>query len=140
VELDCVKPVTFRLGWDRLLVNPIAIGSPITVITIGISEVDAANALALENHLESCKGCAAAYSEILHLKELIKRDGVRFRAPAPLRERVFAAIAAAAVAVRLIKSRRGNAVGDEVSLFSIKRCFDVTITIDAGYRKEIRGQ
>ena len=46
MELDCVKPVTFRLGWDRLLVNPIAIGSPITVITIGIPEVDAADALA----------------------------------------------------------------------------------------------
>ena len=40
-----MKPVTFWLGRDKLLVNPIAIGSPITVATIGISEVAAASAL-----------------------------------------------------------------------------------------------
>jgi anti-sigma factor RsiW len=58
-------------------------------------ELDAANSLALENHLQSCKGCAGTYSEILRQKELIKHGGVRFHAPAPLRERVLAAIAAA---------------------------------------------
>jgi anti-sigma factor RsiW len=58
-------------------------------------ELDAANALALENHLQSCEGCAAAYSNVLRQKELIKGDGVRFRAPEPLRARVLAAIAIA---------------------------------------------
>jgi anti-sigma factor RsiW len=58
-------------------------------------ELDAANALALENHLQSCNGCAAAYGEILRQKELFKGGGLRFRAPAPLQERVHAAIAGA---------------------------------------------
>jgi anti-sigma factor RsiW len=58
-------------------------------------ELDAANALALENHLQSCEECSAAYSDILRQKELFQRGGVRFRAPAQLRERVLAAIAAA---------------------------------------------
>src|SRR5215472_184584 len=58
-------------------------------------ELDAANAFALENHLQNCAGCAAAYGEILRQKELLQRDGLRLRAPAPLRERVLAAIAAA---------------------------------------------
>ena len=57
-------------------------------------ELDAANALALEDHLHGCEGCAAAYGEILAQKELLKRDGLRFRAPASLRGRVMAAIAA----------------------------------------------
>ena len=57
-------------------------------------ELDAANALALEDHLHGCEGCAAAYGEILGQKELLKRDGLRFRAPASLRGRVMAAIAA----------------------------------------------
>jgi anti-sigma factor RsiW len=64
-------------------------------------ELDAANALALENHLQSCKGCAASYREILRQKELIKHEGLRFRAPAALRERVAAAIAAAEEGSRL---------------------------------------
>jgi anti-sigma factor RsiW len=58
-------------------------------------ELDAANALSLENHLQSCTGCAAAYGEILRQKELFKNGGLRFRAPVPLQERVLAAIAAA---------------------------------------------
>jgi anti-sigma factor RsiW len=57
-------------------------------------ELDAANALSLENHLQSCTGCAAAYGEILRQKELFKNGSLRFRAPAPLKERVLAAIAA----------------------------------------------
>ena len=58
-------------------------------------ELDAANALFLENHLQSCEACAAAYNEILSQKELIKDESLRFRAPEPLRERVLAALAAA---------------------------------------------
>ncbi len=57
-------------------------------------ELDAANVLALEDHLQSCEECAAAYGEILGQKEVLKRDGLRFRAPASLRGRVLATIAA----------------------------------------------
>lgn len=37
--VDIVKPVTLRLGCDMLLLNPRAIGSPTTIMTIGISRV-----------------------------------------------------------------------------------------------------
>ncbi len=57
-------------------------------------ELDAANALVVEDHLRSCDACGAAYGEILRQKELLKRDGLRFRAPASLRGRITAAIAA----------------------------------------------
>jgi anti-sigma factor RsiW len=57
-------------------------------------ELDAENALALEDHLRSCKGCAAAYSEILRQKEALRSDSLRFRAPASLRRRISAAMAA----------------------------------------------
>jgi anti-sigma factor RsiW len=79
-------------------VNAVSISCPereLLLHGLADGELDAANALALENHLQSCEGCAAAYSKILRQKELIKRDGVRFRAPAQLRERVLAAIATA---------------------------------------------
>jgi anti-sigma factor RsiW len=55
-------------------------------------ELDAANSLAMEEHLRTCQGCSAAYLEILRQKELLKGEGVRFRAPASLRARVMAAI------------------------------------------------
>ncbi len=57
-------------------------------------ELDAANALALEHHLQSCAECAAAYGDILGQKQLLKSGGLRFRAPESLRGRVLAAIAA----------------------------------------------
>jgi anti-sigma factor RsiW len=57
-------------------------------------ELDAANALAVEGHLQSCAECAPAYSEILRQKQLFKSDALRFRAPDALRGRVLAAIAA----------------------------------------------
>ncbi len=57
-------------------------------------ELDAANALALEDHLRSCEACAAAFGEILRQKELLRDDALHFRAPASLRGRVLAAIAA----------------------------------------------
>jgi len=57
-------------------------------------ELDAANALAMENHLQSCGGCAAAFREILHQKKLFRSDALRFRAPGALRARFLTAIAA----------------------------------------------
>ena len=41
-------------------------------------ELDAANALALEDHLHGCEGCAAAYGEILAQKELLKLTACAF--------------------------------------------------------------
>jgi anti-sigma factor RsiW len=58
------------------------------------NELDAANALAIEDHLKSCPACAAAFAEILRHKDLFKDDGLRFRAPESLRARVEEMIAA----------------------------------------------
>ncbi|MGO9545254.1 MAG: anti-sigma factor family protein [Rhodomicrobium sp.] len=57
-------------------------------------ELDAANALAMEDHMRNCEGCAAAYGEILGGKAALRHEGLRLRAPPSLRERVQDAIAA----------------------------------------------
>jgi anti-sigma factor RsiW len=57
-------------------------------------ELDAANALSVENHLQDCEECAAAFSEIRNQRELLGSSDLRLRAPAELRGRILAAIAA----------------------------------------------
>jgi anti-sigma factor RsiW len=57
-------------------------------------ELDAANALAVEEHLGSCSACAATYDEIIRQKELFKNGSLRFDASPALRGRILAAIAA----------------------------------------------
>ena len=75
-------------------------------------ELDAANALAVEEHLHSCSACAATYGEIIRQKELFKNGGLRFDASPALRDRIRAAIAAegeeAKRAEPLLKSVRGQ--------------------------------
>ena len=56
-------------------------------------ELDAANALAVEEHLRGCGGCSAAYGEIVRHKALLKNEELRFRPPPALQGRVLAAIA-----------------------------------------------
>ncbi len=56
-------------------------------------ELDAANALAVEDHLRACAGCSAAYGEIVRHKELLRNEKLRFRPPPALQGRVLAAIA-----------------------------------------------
>lgn len=57
-------------------------------------ELDAANALALEEHLRGCAGCSDAYRTILRQKETLKAGGLRFQAPSSLRDRILEQIAA----------------------------------------------
>jgi len=57
-------------------------------------ELDAANALAMEEHLRSCSGCAATYSGIIRQRQLFKNGGLRLDASLALRGRIRAAIAA----------------------------------------------
>jgi anti-sigma factor RsiW len=57
-------------------------------------ELDAANALTMEEHLRSCSGCATTYDGIMRQKKLFKDAGMRFDASPALRERIRAAIAA----------------------------------------------
>jgi anti-sigma factor RsiW len=56
-------------------------------------ELDAANALRLEQHLGDCPGCAAELRRIEALKQAIAQDQVRWPASPALRERVTAALA-----------------------------------------------
>jgi anti-sigma factor RsiW len=51
-------------------------------------ELDAANALALEEHLKVCPGCAAELSRLEALRRLVQAPGVAFRAPEGLRARM----------------------------------------------------
>jgi anti-sigma factor RsiW len=76
-------------------------------------ELDAANALAVEEHLSSCSACAATYSEIIRQKKLFKNEGLRFAAPPALQDWIRAAIGAdgeeeAVKAEPLPKSVRGR--------------------------------
>ena len=57
-------------------------------------ELDAANALIMEEHLRSCSGCAATFGEIIRQKKLFKNAGLRFDASPALRDRIRRAIAA----------------------------------------------
>jgi anti-sigma factor RsiW len=57
-------------------------------------ELDAANALSMEEHLRNCSGCAAAFGEIVRQKTLFKNAGLRFDASPALRDRIRGAIAA----------------------------------------------
>ncbi len=57
-------------------------------------ELDAFNALMVEEHLQGCRECAAAYREILHQKKLLKGRDLRLQAPASLRDSIMSAIAA----------------------------------------------
>ena len=56
-------------------------------------ELDAANALIMEEHLRSCSGCAATFGEIIRQKKLFKNAGLRFDASPALRDRIRGAIA-----------------------------------------------
>jgi anti-sigma factor RsiW len=58
------------------------------------NELDAANAFAVEAHVQSCPRCAEVYDDILRQKQLLKSDGLRFRAPESFRARVQVMIAA----------------------------------------------
>jgi anti-sigma factor RsiW len=51
-------------------------------------ELDAANALALEEHLKQCEACTAAYDSIQRHKQLLKGEAVRLSAPPGLLNRV----------------------------------------------------
>jgi anti-sigma factor RsiW len=56
-------------------------------------ELDAANALAVEDHLRNCGDCTAAYDEIVRHKQLLRNEKLRFRPPPALQGRILAALA-----------------------------------------------
>ena len=54
------------------------------------NELDAANVAALEAHLSRCEGCREELERIQTLRNLVRKDGVRDRAPESLARRVAA--------------------------------------------------
>ncbi|MBS0416556.1 MAG: anti-sigma factor [Proteobacteria bacterium] len=63
-------------------------------------ELDAANTLTCEAHLQECAGCAAEFARLQALRSRLRTPGVAFEAPAALRARITAALGAAAGTVR----------------------------------------
>jgi anti-sigma factor RsiW len=59
-------------------------------------ELDAANALALETHVEECDGCRAELRRLRELRTRLAEPGTRFSAPPQLHARIRAALDAAA--------------------------------------------
>jgi anti-sigma factor RsiW len=68
-------------------------------------ELDAANTLSCETHLQECAGCAAEFARLQALRSRLRAPGVAFEAPAALRARIIAVLGAAA--------RDSVAAGDE---------------------------
>lgn len=63
-------------------------------------ELDAANALRLEEHLAGCPDCKAELADIEATRALVGRDDLRWPAPPALHERVAAALRREAAAAR----------------------------------------
>jgi len=55
-------------------------------------ELDAANTLSCEAHLQECPGCAAEFARLQALRSRLRTPGVAYEAPAALRARITAAL------------------------------------------------
>ncbi len=76
-------------------------------------ELDPANTLAMERHLEDCAGCAAELERIVAGRRRAQQPGARYAAPPALGQRVAAALAAEAR-----PARRGAGLLDLVRRWS----------------------
>lgn len=65
-------------------------------------ELDAANALALESHLQECAGCKMALEAIVRQKAFLADKAARFQAPPDLRARILASLPAEDGAAQLL--------------------------------------
>jgi anti-sigma factor RsiW len=61
-------------------------------------ELDAANAMAAEEHLRVCPGCSAELARLEALRRLVQAPGVAFRAPEGLKARIEAGLPGLAAA------------------------------------------
>jgi anti-sigma factor RsiW len=71
-------------------------------------ELDAANTLLCEAHLNDCAECAAEFARLQALRNKLRTPGVSFEAPAALRARIAAVVGAAAAGT---SSSTGNPIG-----------------------------
>ncbi len=56
------------------------------------SELDAANAFQVEDHLRTCPACAGEYQRLQELRAALREDQLRYRAPGALRARILEAL------------------------------------------------
>jgi anti-sigma factor RsiW len=70
-------------------------------------ELDAANTLTCEAHLNECAECAAEFARLQALRSKLRTPGVSFEAPAALRARIAAVVGAAAAG----SASAGNPIG-----------------------------
>ena len=64
------------------------------------NELDAANTVAMEQHLKTCPACVAAFAEIRAVREAMHAPGVAYEAPEPFRRRLNIALQAEAAPPR----------------------------------------
>src|ERR1700761_2417305 len=75
-------------------------------------ELDAANTLICEAHLNECASCEAAFTRLLALRTTLRAPGVSYEAPAELRARVVAVLGAAAAQLHADELAVGTAASD----------------------------
>jgi anti-sigma factor RsiW len=75
-------------------------------------ELDAANTLSCEAHLQECAGCAAEFARLQALRSRLRTPGIAFEAPPALRARISAALGAAAGSAA---ARNSSALADQVA-------------------------
>jgi len=76
-------------------------------------ELDAANTLTCEAHLQECAACAAEFARLQALRSRLRTPGVSFEASAALRARIAASLGAAATGSSRAAVAR-DAIGDAV--------------------------
>jgi anti-sigma factor (TIGR02949 family) len=64
------------------------------------NELDAAHALQVARHLESCEACRSAHAVDVGLRAALRDNAPRYRAPAPLRTKILASIGGSAKPTR----------------------------------------
>jgi len=73
-------------------------------------ELDAANTVAVEQHVKTCPGCAEALADLTSAHALLSVEGLAYAAPEPLRRRIRIALEAEARAARPRMARRSAPV------------------------------
>jgi anti-sigma factor RsiW len=80
-------------------------------------ELDAANALVLEEHIAVCGGCAVKLADIRRQKTLLAREDLRYKAPVEFRERLMSAVAQGGVPDNIVTFRPRSATSQTRHVF-----------------------
>ena len=101
-------------------------------------ELDAGHARELETHIAGCAGCAARLREVHELRRMMTPAGLRYKAPANLRNRIEGKLPAPVVAVSRRSVIKGFAVGATASALAASGLLVMVMRTDD--RKRILGE